>query len=168
MTEFSHFDEDFSHFEEPRLEKRGRVIRMAIFYTVIAGACAVLVAISLYSMVNGDGGLVVMFCVFGLIGFLTTYHAKNYLRDLRAKPVQHEGDILRKWHKANFAIFFFPSYYIMVENNIYSVSKEEYAMLLEDDLVRITCYPHSLTVERLDRYDSSEKQFVPATSGASF
>jgi hypothetical protein len=167
MSGFSRFNEDFSHFDEPRLEKRGRVVRMAIFYTAIALTCAVLVAISVYSIFIGDSGLLVMFFVFGLIGFLTTYHARNYLRDMKAKPVRHEGDILRKWHKANFAIFFFPSYYLMVENNIYSVTKEDYAMLLEDDLVRITCYPYSLTVELVERYDNSEKQFVPATSGMS-
>jgi hypothetical protein len=165
MSGFPRFNEDFSRFDEPRLEKRGRVVRMAIFYTIIASICAVLVAISVYSIVTGDSGLLVMFFVFGLIGFLTTFHARNYLRDVKARPVQHEGDVLRKWHKANFAIFFFPSYYIMVESNIYSVTKEEYAMLLEDDLVRITCYPYSLTVERVERYDNSEKQFVPATSG---
>ena len=165
MSGFSRPHEEFSRFDEPRLEKRGRVVRMAIIYTILAGISLALVALSLAYILSGDGGLVVMFVVFGFIGLLTTYHARNYLRDLGKKPVQHEGDILRKWHKANFAIFFFPSYYIMVENNIYSVSKEEYAMLLEDDLVRVTCYPHSLTVERLERYDSAEKQFVPATAG---
>jgi hypothetical protein len=165
MSGFPRYDGEFSRFDEPRLEKRGRVIRMAIVYTALAVACGVLVAIALYGLFTGDGGLVVMLVVFGFIGFLTGYHARNFLRDLRKKPIQVEGDVLRKWSKANRAIFFFPSYYIMVEKNIYSVSREEYAMLLEDDLVRVTCYPHSLTVERLERYDSSEKQFVPATAG---
>ena len=165
MSGFSRPHEDFSRFDEPPLEKRGRVVRMAIFYSIIAAVSLTLVAIALFNIVTGDTGLIVMFVVFGFIGFLTGYHARNYLRDLGEKPVQHEGDILRKWHKANFAIFFFPSFYIMVDNNIYSVSKEEYAMLLEDDRVRVTCYPHSLTVERLERYDSAEKQFVPATAG---
>jgi hypothetical protein len=165
MSSFSRPNEDFSHFDEPKLEKRGRVVRMALIYSAFATVSLVLVAISLYNIVTGDSGLIVMFVVFGFVGFLTTYHARNYLRDLSARPVEREGDILKKWHKANFAIFFFPSYYIMVEKDIFSVSKEEYAMLLEDDLVRVTCYPHSLTVERLDRYDTSEKRFVPATTG---
>ena len=39
-------------------------------------------------------------------------------------------------------------------------------MLLELDLVRVTCYPHSATVERIDRYDESEKRYIPATTGA--
>lgn len=49
---------------------------------------------------------------------------------------------------------------------IFVISGEEYGMLLELDLVKVTCYPHSATVERLERYDESEKRFVPAASGA--
>jgi hypothetical protein len=49
---------------------------------------------------------------------------------------------------------------------LFTVTRVEYAMLLEQDLIRVTCYPHSLTVERVERYDDHEKKFVPATSGA--
>ncbi len=49
---------------------------------------------------------------------------------------------------------------------LFSITRTEYAMLLDRDLVRITCYPHSNTVERLDRYDEIEKKFIPATDGA--
>ena len=49
---------------------------------------------------------------------------------------------------------------------LFSISRNEYAMLLERDVVKITCYPHSNTVERLDRYDEIEKKFIPALDGA--
>jgi hypothetical protein len=49
---------------------------------------------------------------------------------------------------------------------LFSVTRNEYAMLLEHDVVRITCYPHSNTVERLDRYDEIEKKFISALDGA--
>jgi hypothetical protein len=55
-----------------------------------------------------------------------------------------------------------------VVGKIFVVSRVEYAMLLELDLVKVTHYPHSATVERLERYDESEKRFIPATSGATF
>jgi hypothetical protein len=55
-----------------------------------------------------------------------------------------------------------------VVGKIFVISRVEYAMLLELDLVKVTCYPHSATVERLERYDESEKRFIPATSGATF
>jgi predicted RNA-binding protein with RPS1 domain len=51
---------------------------------------------------------------------------------------------------------------------IFTVTREEYAMLLEQDLVKVSCYPHSATVDRVDRYDDIEKKFIPATSGATF
>jgi hypothetical protein len=55
-----------------------------------------------------------------------------------------------------------------VVGKIFVISRVEYAMLLELDLVKVSCYPHSATVERLERYDESEKRFIPATSGATF
>lgn len=48
---------------------------------------------------------------------------------------------------------------------LFPITRNEYAMLLERDLVKITCYPHSNTVERLHRYDDVEKKFVPALDG---
>jgi S1 RNA binding domain len=55
-----------------------------------------------------------------------------------------------------------------IVGKIFVISRVEYAMLLELDLVKVTCYPHSATVERLERYDESEKRFIPATTGATF
>lgn len=55
-----------------------------------------------------------------------------------------------------------------VVGKIFVISRVEYAMLLELDLVKVTHYPHSATIERLERYDESEKRFIPATSGATF
>jgi hypothetical protein len=49
---------------------------------------------------------------------------------------------------------------------LFSIPRDEYAMLLERDTVRVVCYPHSNTLERLERYDDVEKKFVPATDGA--
>ena len=49
---------------------------------------------------------------------------------------------------------------------LFSITRDEYAMLLERDTVRVVCFPHSNTVERLDRYDDIEKKFIPALDGA--
>jgi hypothetical protein len=168
MSRSRRFDEEFPRLgEEPeRLKKRGHVVRMAMFYGFWTGLSGALVALALFKILTGDSGLIVMLVVFGLVGYLVGYHARHFVRDLKAKPVTREGSIIRKWSKGNILIFLFPSYYMMVGDHIYSIHRDEYAMLLEDDLVRITCYPHSLVVEKLERYDSNEKQFVPATSGA--
>ena len=55
-----------------------------------------------------------------------------------------------------------------VAGRIFVVSRVEFAMLLELDLVKVNFYPHSNTVERLERYDESEKRFIPAVTGATF
>jgi S1 RNA binding domain len=55
-----------------------------------------------------------------------------------------------------------------VVGKIFVITRIEYAMLLELDLVKVTCYPNSATVERIERYDESEKRYIPATTGATF
>lgn len=166
MSRFPRSEEQFSRFEAPALQQRGHVLRRALFFSFWAVLSAVLVAIAIYEIATSDSGWVVTLAIFGFVGLLTGYHAQQYLRDLSAQPVVHEGEIIRKWHQGNLIFFLFPSYYIMVAGKVYSVSRQEFGMLLEDDVVRVTCYPHSLAIERLERYDTSEKQFVPATSGS--
>ena len=165
---------------------------MALLYTPLAVISLALVGLALFKIVTGETGFLFMFFIFGFIGSLTSFQALGYLRDLNAQPIMVEGDIVKKWHKGNFLIFFMPSFYIAVRGidapdrsdrwnqegsiedydrefiKLFSITRVEYAMLLELDRVQVTCYPHSLTVERIERYDDAEKKFVPATSGASF
>jgi hypothetical protein len=78
------------------------------------------------------------------------------------EPVQSEGEIAKKWTKGNLFFFFMPGYYIAVKGQIFTVNRSEYRSLLEEDMVRIRHYPHSLTVEFVERFDEVEKKFVPA------
>jgi hypothetical protein len=166
MSNFSRETESFSRFDEAPLRRRGLVVRTALFYSVAAIFCDALALLAIYQIATGDGGFVVMLAIFGICGFLTSFQAINYLRDLNATPTSVEGDIWRKWHKGNLFLFFMPSYYINVQGKIFTITRNEYSMVLEDDLVRVTCYPHSLTVEQLELYDETNKKFVPAGSGA--
>ena len=65
-----------------------------------------------------------------------------------------------------FSVFFFlwPNFYISCQGKVFSTSRREHAGLLEEDLVRVLHYPHSLTVESIERYDTSVKRWVPAFS----
>ena len=169
MNSFEGQREAFPHLgEEEPLQHRGRVLRMAIFHGSITLLCVGMVLLAIYKLATGDGGFVFMLSIFGFFGLVFGYWALHYFRDLSARPVTVQGEVLKKWHKGNIFIFFMPSYYIAVEGKIFTISSREYAMLLELDLVRISCYPHSLTIERLERFDETEKQFIPAASGASF
>jgi predicted RNA-binding protein with RPS1 domain len=238
----------FSDFSGPQIpvEHRSRVLRMALVYVPIAIVSLAISCVAIYNIAIGNTGFLFMLTIFGLVGVLTAYQGWQYVKDLKAPPMDFQGEIIRKWHKGNLFFFFMPSYYIMVDSRVHSgsvsrveddgayvrmhsgaegfvprkeldidkpaksaqdmvkpgekvnykvrgmnldglyrlscrraeersvvgkiftVSRIEYAMLLEQDEVRVTCYPHSATVERLERYDESEKGFVPATHGATF
>jgi hypothetical protein len=236
---------DYSDFESQD-PGRGSVIKMALVYTPIALISLIISIIAISKIVNGQGGFWFTLVIFGSLGILTGSQAILYLRDLRAAPMQIQGEVVRKWHKGNLFFFFLPSYYITVDSKIFEgnierviddgayirlesggegfcprkeldieskgksvyemaqpgqkvsykvtgvdrhgvyklscrkaedrsvvgkifvISRVEYAMLLELDLVKVTCFPHSATVERLERYDESEKRFIPATAGATF
>jgi hypothetical protein len=170
--------EAFARLEdEAPLENRGRVVRMAIFHGLVTAGCASLFLLASYMLLSGDGGFVFMFCLFGFFGLVFGYWWLHYVRDLSARQMIVEGEVMKKWHKGNVFILFFPSYYIAVADKnkpddeggkIFTVTRREYAMLLELDLVRISCYPHSLTIDKLERFDETEKKFIPATSGATF
>ena len=169
MTSLGSEPEAFKHLgdDEP-LANHHRVVRMLLFHGSITLGCLSLVLLASYMLISGDGGFVFMFCLFAFFGLVFGYWALHYLRDVSAKPVTLQAEVMKKWHKGNIFIFFLPSYYILVEDKIFTISRREYAMLLELDLVRISCYPHSLTIERLERFDETEKKFVPAASGATF
>ena len=232
-----------STFDQPTVENRGRVVRMAIVYTPMALFSLAAVVLASFQIANGNSGFFFMFFFFGIILFLTGFQALEYLKDLSAQPIEYQGELVKKWHKGNLFIFFMPSYYLAIDSRIlagrvnriepdgvyvrmegdaegfvarkdlvlekgqspedvvnlgdeikfkvtgvdgkgcyklncrkaeerdvvtklFSVTRVEYGMLLEQDLIRVTCYPNSLTVERIDRYDDHEKKFLPATSGA--
>ena len=168
MSEFTRSREEFPRLgEEEPLKNRRRVVLMAFYYSFWTVLLSAFVVIALYNIIlRDDFGFLLMLFIGLFVGLLTGHQASQYLRDVGARPVVYEGDVLRKWNKGNLLIVLFPSYYIMVDRRVFCVRREEYALLLEDDLVRVTCYPHSLTVERLELYDVSEKQFVPAAGGA--
>ena len=133
-------------FGEQPAQNREKIVIHAVLYSAGALVCSVVALVALVQIIGG--------------------FARQYLLDVRAEPVAVEGEVIRKWQKGNLFIFFMPSYYIYVANKIFSIRRQEYAMLLPGDLVRVTCFPHSLTVENLERYDTSTKQYVPAASGA--
>lgn len=240
MTSFSGFGG-----EDKQTENRGRVLRMAILYVPLAIVSLVFCGIAIFNIISGNTGFFFMLTVFGIVGLLTGIQSVQYLKDLKAPPMEFHGDVVRKWHKGNVFFFFMPSYYILVDSKVhtgrvtrvephgawvrmetgiegfvprkeldvqpaksaldmvrpgeevtfkvrgvdgqglyklscrraeerstvgkvFAISRVEYAMLLEFDIVKVTCYPHSATVERLERYDESEKRFIPATTGATF
>lgn len=146
--------------------KRRFIVMMGLIYSVASVVAGAFVAVALINIFNGNAGYLVMLVVFGFIGALTGYWMIAYLRDMGAEPIAVEGEIMRKWIRGRLLELFFPSCYITVAGKIFIVQRLDYASLLETDLVRVRCYPHSLTVEAIERYDETRKRFVPAHDGA--
>ncbi len=153
-------------FSQSVATRRGFVVRMALFYGVITVVSAGFVVLALINILDGNSGYIIMLVVLGIPGLLTGVLLRQYALDISTSPVTIEGEIQRKWHKSNLLFFFLPAFYINVERKIFGIPQLAYASLLETDLVRIRCFPRSLTVEEIERYDETEKRFVAADLGA--
>ena len=152
-------------FDEPVAKRRGYIMRMALLYAVGTIAGAGFVVLAMINILDGRSGYMIMLVVFGIPGLLMAVLLRQYVSDISAVPVTVEGEVQRKWHKSNLLFFFMPAFYINVERKIFSIPHFAYASLLETDLVRVRCFPRSLTVEEVERYDETEKRFVPADIG---
>ena len=155
----------WSETSAPRRRRHGHVVVQAFIFTPLAVVLLAGLAFAVLNVAAGNLGYIVMLVVSGLLGLAVGYQAWGYLRDIGAEPTLAEGDVTKKWTKGNFFIFFLPSYYVAVKGKIYSIRRADYIGVLEGDLVRISHYPHSLTVESLHLYDSALKKFVPAVGG---
>ncbi len=149
----------------PHLHRKSFITRMAVFWSLLTAGCTALIAVALINIISGHTGYIVMFSVFGLVGVLTGYWMFAYLRDMKAELTMVEGEISRKWVRGQILEFFLQACYISVEGKIFVIRRLDYASLLETDLVRVHCYPHSLTVVSIERYDEIDKRYVPADGG---
>ena len=171
-------------FEMRPARRRGFIVAQAVFYGLISSLLGASVFIALFKVLTGEGGFIVLFFVSLVFGFPFASRAYDFIRDLGGAPDTIEGEVMRKWSKANFLFFFMHGLYMAVEedppasgsfleepanqpvefklkSNIYSVSREDYAGLLEGDRVRILRHRHSLTIEECERYDETTKKFIP-------
>jgi hypothetical protein len=151
--------------EGQRTNKRGRVVFQAVVFSALFAIVAAGFAYLTYQMLVVSFGSIVGVLITLFLGSVLGLQAYQYVRDVNAEPVLTEGEIGKKWSKASFFFFFMPAFYIAVKGKIYSISKADYAGIIEGDLVRVLHYPHSLTVETLERYDDVAQKFVPAAEG---
>jgi hypothetical protein len=149
-------------------QRKAFITRMAVLWTVLTAGAGALVVLALVNIFSGHTGYVVMLGVFGLIAILTGYWMVAYLRDMRSDLITVEGEVSRKWVRGQILEFFMQACYISTEGKIFVVRRIDYASLLETDLVRVYCYPHSLSVVSIERFDEVDKSFIPADGGSAF
>ena len=164
-------------FERPE-RRRGFIVMQALFYGTFASLFGFGLVIGLFKVLTGEGGFIVLLVVSAVLGYPFAYRAHDFIRDLGTRPNVAEGEITRKWSKANFFFFFMHGLYMSVEEDvpgsesflkepeerqttisIYSVAREDYAGLLEGDRVRIFRHPHSLTIEEVEALRRIDEAF---------
>ena len=127
--------------------RRG-VVRSAIIHTplfIIALGVFLTVVVDL---VSGDGS-VILLIVFAVVVIVTGYQSISALLDLKAPLVETTGPIKRKWSRSDF--FFWRSYYLHVEKQIFTISRVPHDLLQPDDVVVVKHLPHSGRVEAISR-----------------
>ncbi len=140
--------------EEISLARR-RLVRDAIIYTPIFVAVLVAWAVALAGVIRqGGGGGVFLLVLLTLVALLVGFQSLQSLRDLRSTLVTSEGEVRRKWRRAEFLLF--PAYYLYLNRNVFRITPLTYHQVQPGDFVAVLHYPHTSTVVSVTRLRRSE------------
>jgi hypothetical protein len=120
---------------------KGPVVRDAVIFTPFFLALA---AAWVAAFIAEGRGAIPLLVILGIVALLAGYQSMLSLRDLVAEPTVTEGQILRKWKRAD--LFVFQGHYIYVNRNVFKIDPLEYHRLEEGDSVSVTHYPHTNSV----------------------
>ena len=112
-------------------------------YTVLLTGDLALLYVFASAGVEGFG--YVSFVVIALIGLLLAYQLWTHLRDIGAPAMESEGQILRKWSRADLIIAW-QAYYISIGRRVFRIEPEDYIMLDEGMHARVVHFPRTLNV----------------------
>lgn len=129
----------------PETVAKGRraLARGVLLYAVLTSADAAVVWYIVSRGVQGIG--YVSLTLVSLFGLLLLSQLLSHARDLRSNPVETEGPILRKWHRAELLIAW-PSYFILIERRIFRIEPQDFIMLKEGQHVRVSHFRHTMNV----------------------
>jgi hypothetical protein len=85
---------------------------------------------------------------------LLGYQVVQSLRDLASKTVETVGQVDRLWSRNEFMLF--RNTYIFVEGNVFRLAPEEQAGVKLGDTVRVVHYPHTSTVQSVERVEPAD------------
>ncbi len=131
--------------------------RMALMYTPLTVAAAVIAAISLVSVLDGALGAIIPLVILGAVTLALGYQAITALRDLRSEPMFTRGEVQRAWAKGG-VLWFFRSHYLMVNRQVFVLPPEIWVQLAEGDVVECHHWPHTKTTIRLLLLHGDDKQ----------
>ena len=130
--------------------RRGRfgLYRGTLLYGVMVAGDGALLFYLLTRGVQGFGYISLTLIV--LFGLLLVSQLYGHARDLASAPVVTEGEILRKWHRAELLIAW-PSYFIQIERRIFRIEGQDFLLVEEGQHARVRHFPRTLNVLEVER-----------------
>ncbi len=114
------------------------------FFLLACGALGTLITTGI------QGAAYVWLVVILGVGALLAHQVWQHARDLRSQPVEVECTIGRKWQRAELIIVW-QSFYIQSDRRIFRLDPLDYVLVEPRMSVRITHFPRTLTVVRVER-----------------
>ncbi len=136
---------------------RNGIVRSAVLWTPFFLALLAATLFFLFDRVTGGGHggtwflVVVLAIITGLFGFQSI----QALQDLRTKPIDAVATVGRRWSRSDSLVM--KSHYIrLTSGQILRGDVVTLAGVKEGDRVRLTYYPHTAVIARLDRLPAEE------------
>lgn len=130
---------------------RGEVFRSALLFSPFLAVTLLALGL-IVREIAGSGasaGSIVGLVLVGGVALLLGYQVVQSLRDLVSRPVETAGLVERLWSRNEFLLF--RNTYVFVEKNVFRVPVQHLLDIERGDLVRIVHYPHTGTVELIEK-----------------
>ena len=103
---------------------------------------------TLSNFLAGAGGALIPMVLLGIVTIAVAHEAWSASRDLNAEPVTTVAGVRRTWSRGTL-LWWFRSYYVFADNNVYEVSPLTSLHLQPGDRIEVEHLPHTRTVIRM-------------------
>lgn len=135
---------------------RGEVFRTALLFSPFFAFTLLGVGV-IVREIAGSGvraGSIVGLVLIGSVALLLGYQVVQSVRDLFSRPVETTGPVERLWSRNEFLLF--RNTYVFVNKNVFRVPLQHLLDVEKGDLVRIVHYPHTSTVESIEKVTAAD------------
>ncbi|PZC43090.1 MAG: hypothetical protein DK306_002156 [Chloroflexi bacterium] len=135
---------------------RRQIIRSTLIWLPIFVLFASIAVFFLVRALTEESGAWIGFAIVGLIALLTMPLLIAALQDLRAAPIETEGQLARKWRKSDFLIA--KAHYVMVGKRVFRLDSHTWLQMPDVPArVHVLHYPHTNTLVDWRRSESDEE-----------
>jgi hypothetical protein len=135
---------------------RGEVLRSALFFSPFLVVTLLALGLIVRELADDgmSGGTIVGTVLIGSVAVLLGYQVIQSIRDLFSRPVETTGLVERLWSRNEFLLF--RNTYVFVSKNVFRVPTQHLLDVERGDLVRIVHYPHTGTVEHIEKVTAAD------------